>query len=38
MAFPALHVRFMLPVQAASSCQPLPLVIGATVSEYYGLV
>jgi hypothetical protein len=38
MDFPALHVRFLSPVQAASSRQPLPLVIGSTVSEYYGLV
>jgi len=28
----------MLPVQATYPCQPLPLVTGPTVSEYYGLI
>jgi hypothetical protein len=35
---PALHVRAMLPVQAAYPCQPLPHVSGATVSEEDGLI
>jgi hypothetical protein len=35
---PALLVRPMLPVQATYPCQPLPLVTGPTVSEYYGLI
>ena len=31
-------VRYEFPLKAAYHCQPLPLVIGATVSEYYGLI
>jgi hypothetical protein len=34
----ALPVRSMFLVQAPYSCQPLPPVNGATVSEYYGLI
>ena len=35
---PALHVRSVFPVQASYPCQPLPHVIGATVSEYYEMI
>jgi len=34
----ALHVRPVFPVQAAYTCQPLPLVNGPTISEYYRLI
>ncbi len=35
---PAHHVRSVFPVKAASACQSLPHVNGATVSEYYELI
>ena len=35
---PALDRRTMFPLPASYFCQPLPPVIGATVSEYYGLI
>jgi hypothetical protein len=37
-AAPAHHVRSVPPMEAAYACQSLPLVIGPTVSEYYGLI
>ena len=35
---PALHRRTMFPLPATYFRQPLPPVLGATVSEYYGLI
>jgi hypothetical protein len=35
---PAHLVRLVFPMKAASACQSLPPVNGATVSEYYGLI